>query len=438
VTKPGTERAPQWYSEDVRPALALVLGLLIQAACTNESAHPASQATKQAPSGAPAGGSPTSAAPPAAAPDLAAAQASYTKLCAPCHADDGTGYRADHAPSLVNPTFLESASDEFLRRSIIFGRPGTSMAAYGKALGGPLDDAGVTGIVAWIRDKGGKQALRALQPAPPGIAQRGATLYEQYCKSCHGDATTRGEAPHLANLQFLGAASDPFIKHAIVQGRPKTRMLAFGSVMSDDQINDVVAYVRQLGSSTPTVALLPEPTGKEPLVLNPKGPPPAWKPREGRFVPVDEVAAALKAGKRMVIIDARPPSEWRRVHIKGAVSIPYHDMRRLDEVPKDAWVVAYCACPHHLSGEVADELKKRGYPHPLVLDEGINVWHQRGYPVVTAEGVTPPPKDMTQGQPPASPAPAAPAPPAPAKAPMTKAPAGPAPTMPAPTAPATR
>ena len=36
-----------------------------------------------------------------------------------------------HAPSLVNPTFLESATDEFLRRSIIFGRPGTSMAAYG-------------------------------------------------------------------------------------------------------------------------------------------------------------------------------------------------------------------------------------------------------------------------------------------------------------------
>ena len=271
------------------------------------------------------------------------------------------------------------------------------MAAYGKALGGPLDDAAVTGLVAWVREKGPQP--RVLPTVPRGVAAQGADLYQQYCKSCHGDAKTRGEGPHLANLQFLGAASDAFIKHAIAQGRPKTRMLAFGTVMTDDQINNVVAYVRGLGAAATEVALLPEPTGKEPLVLNPKGPPPAWRPREDRYVPVDDVAAALKAGKRMVIIDARPPSEWRRVHIKGAVSIPYHDMQRLAEVPKNAWVVAYCACPHHLSGVVVDELKKRGYERAFVLDEGINVWHQRGYPVVAAEGVTPPPRDMTQGLP---------------------------------------
>jgi cytochrome c oxidase cbb3-type subunit 3/ubiquinol-cytochrome c reductase cytochrome c subunit len=102
------------------------LGLL-QAACESGSATPA---PKQKP--------PLLAPPPrAAGPDLISAQASYLRLCAPCHADDGTGYRADHAPSLVNPTFLESATDDFLRASIVFGRPGTSMAAYGKARGGP-------------------------------------------------------------------------------------------------------------------------------------------------------------------------------------------------------------------------------------------------------------------------------------------------------------
>src|SRR5262249_54093489 len=146
------------------------------------------------------------------------------------------------------------------------------------------------------------------------------------CKTCHGDATTRGEGPHLANLQFLSAASDAFIKYAIAQGRPKTRMNAFGAVLTDEQLDDVVAYVRELNTATPPVTLLPEPTGKEPLFVNPKGPPPTWKPREDRYVGVDDVAAALKAGKRMVIIDARPPSEWRRVHVTGAVSIPYHDM----------------------------------------------------------------------------------------------------------------
>jgi cytochrome c oxidase cbb3-type subunit 3 len=154
----------------------------------------------------------------------------------------------------------------------------------------------------------------------------------------------------------------------------------------------VVAYVRSLASG-PAEAMLPAPTGKEPVVINPAGRDPVWKPRDNRFISVDEVKQALAEKRRMVIIDARPPSEWRRVHIAGAVSIPYHDLARLDAVPKNVYSIAYCACPHHLSGIVADELTKRGHTRALVLDEGINVWHQRGYPVVAAEGVTPPPKE---------------------------------------------
>ena len=51
-------------------------------------------------------------------------------------------------------------------------------------------------------------------------------------------------------------------------------------------------------------------------------------------------------------------------------------------MPNDGtWVVAYCACPHHASGEVVDELRRRGYEHTAVLDEGILVWAQKGYPV---------------------------------------------------------
>ena len=95
----------------------------------------------------------------------------YLALCAPCHGADAKGYAADHAPSLVSSTFLESASDDFLRQSIIAGRPGTSMAAYGKASGGPLDDAGVDRLVAFLararsgakapaRDRGGRRQGR--------------------------------------------------------------------------------------------------------------------------------------------------------------------------------------------------------------------------------------------------------------------------------------
>src|SRR5438093_3318502 len=57
-------------------------------------------------------------------PGMLDGHALFQSLCAVCHAPDGTGYRADNAPSLVNATFLESASDEQLRRSIVDGRPG--------------------------------------------------------------------------------------------------------------------------------------------------------------------------------------------------------------------------------------------------------------------------------------------------------------------------
>jgi cytochrome c oxidase cbb3-type subunit 3/ubiquinol-cytochrome c reductase cytochrome c subunit len=327
----------------------------------------------------------------------------YAALCAPCHGVDAKGYAADHAPSLVNPTFLESASDDFLRRGIAAGRPGTSMAAYSKAVGGPLDDAGVDRLVGYLREQG--PPVRSLPAPAAGDVAAGSATYAKRCFGCHGDATSRGEGISLANPQFQAAASDAFVRHAIVNGRPGTKMESFASQLTDAEIDGVVSYVRTLGrGGAAQVALLPPPTGSEPLVINPSGKSPSFQLRaepcppgdasckpEPRFVSVEQVAKAVAAHQRMVIIDARPPSEWMRVHIAGAVSIPYHDMKRLAEVPKDGtWIIAYCACPHHLSGIVVDELRKRGYTHAVVLDEGINDWHRRGFPVTAAAGVTKP------------------------------------------------
>ena len=327
----------------------------------------------------------------------------YLALCAPCHGVEGKGYAADHAPSLVNPTFLESASDDFLRRSIAAGRPGTSMAAYSKTVGGPLDDAGVERLVAFLREQG--PPAKPLPATAPGDVATGAAVYAKRCFVCHGDAKARGEAVSLANAQFQAAATDPFVRHAIVSGRPGTKMEAFAGQLTNAEIDAVVSYVRGLGTGgAPEVTLLPAPTGSEPLVLNPSGKAPSFKLRaepcppgepackpDPRFVSVEQVAKALAAHQRMVIVDARPPSEWMRVHIAGAVSIPYHDMKRLAEIPKDGtWIIAYCACPHHLSGIVVDELRKRGYAHAVVLDEGINDWHRRGFAVTAAAGVPKP------------------------------------------------
>ncbi|HEY5927667.1 MAG TPA: c-type cytochrome [Kofleriaceae bacterium] len=328
----------------------------------------------------------------------------YKTLCAQCHGADAKGYKADNAPSLVNKTFLESATDEFLRRSIGVGRPGTSMPGYAREIGGPLDRASIDRVVAWLRSQG-PQAQPLGTAATTGSAARGQVIYDRDCKKCHGDRTTRVNAVHLANTQFLAAASDPFIRYAIAMGRPGTPMEAFGTKLSAQDIDDVTAYVRTLGvQPQQPVGSLPPPTGKEPIVINPKGKHPAWKKlrddpntKVPRFVSVDEVNQALTDKRRIAIVDARPPSDWMRAHIKGAVPIPYHDMARLKEVPKDVWVIAYCACPHHLSGIIVDELIKMGHKRALVLDEGVLEWHRRGYPMTAAEGVQAPPKESHQG-----------------------------------------
>lgn len=374
-----------------RPAMALVISAL--AACSGASSSPSAQRDDGANVSKP---TPTPTPPPpttTADPRIATGAAAYGKYCALCHGPEAKGYAADNAPSLVTRTFLETADDVFLGKSIELGRPGTPMAAYGKDLGGPLGDEEIAAIIAFLRDKGGVPAAVPV-PAPlPGDPARGQPLYVQHCQSCHGDATTRSTGPHLANSVFRAVASPGFMRYAIVFGRPGTPMLPFADKLDGNQVADVIAYVQSLGQPAPTKhepVAPPAPTG--PVVINPKGKAPTFTLREGRFVPSAEVAAALKKKQRIVIIDARPPSDWLRERIPGSISVPHYDTSTLDRVPNDGtWVIAYCACPHHASGVVVDELRKRGYKNTAVLDEGVLFWAKQKYPVEGTGGPAPDP-----------------------------------------------
>jgi cytochrome c oxidase cbb3-type subunit 3/ubiquinol-cytochrome c reductase cytochrome c subunit len=338
--------------------------------------------------------------PPTASVDGAVLYRTYCQLC---HGAEGKGYAADNAPSLVSATFLATAPDEFLRAGIGRGRPGTAMAGYARAVGGPLTPAQIDALIAHLR-KG--------QPAPVplpgqvvvGDAGRGKAIYDRECAKCHGTVHQRMNAVHLANPVLLATASDVFLRHAVVLGRPETPMIAFAGKLGDRQINDVVAYVRSLAVAPAVPARPPvagaggdgRPPRTGPVVLNPRGKPADFQLKDGRLVSLDALKAALDQKRRLVIVDARAPSDWLNLHIKGAISTPYYDLGSLDDIPNDGtWVIAYCACPHHASGVVVDELRRRGHVHSAVLDEGIFAWQGKGYPVVQAPGMLPvaaPPK----------------------------------------------
>jgi mono/diheme cytochrome c family protein/rhodanese-related sulfurtransferase len=369
----------------VRP-IAVIL-LAAAAACSGSSSE-GSPAPAPTPAPAAASTRPTPAPAPTGQDDprLARGAALHQKYCALCHGPEGRGYAADNAPSLVTSTFLASADDSFFTRSIELGRPGTAMAGYGTDVGGPLGDRDIADLVHWYRSHG--PGLRPLPPVAGGDAARGAQLYAAACQTCHGDQANRGTAPHLANPTFLALASPEYIRYAIASGRPGTPMEAFAGKLTDAQIDDLVAFVRSWAKPPPAPPT-PPPTSAaaapkgEAVVLNPKGKPPTFTLRDDRFVPAAEVAKALKDKRRMIIIDARAPSDWLRERIPGALSIPYYEPAGLSRIPPDdgTWVLAYCACPHHASGVIVDELRKRGYKHTAVIDEGILFWKKQGYPV---------------------------------------------------------
>jgi rhodanese-related sulfurtransferase len=59
----------------------------------------------------------------------------------------------------------------------------------------------------------------------------------------------------------------------------------------------------------------------------------------------EELVARLRRGD-IVLIDVRPADEFEAGHIPGARSIPIDELeRRIDELPRDSEVVAYCRGP---------------------------------------------------------------------------------------------
>lgn len=104
-----------------------------------------------------------------------------------------------------------------------------------------------TGGLAWLLDT----------PRPPAGAPRGQKLYLGLCATCHG-SDGRGSwraalflvrPGDLADPVALGRRSDPYlfdlVKHGGAPiGRPG--MPAFGSTINDDEIAEVVRYVRSL------------------------------------------------------------------------------------------------------------------------------------------------------------------------------------------------
>ena len=309
-------------------------------------------------------------------------------MCAVCHGANGEGYKADQAPRLAQPDFEASVTDEYLREAIKNGRMGTTMSAWFKDRGGPLTREDIDEVVKFLRtwSKGRRPALD--ERAIAGDIARGENTFARECFRCHGVKGIGGPNLHIGNPQLLQTATNGFLRYAIKNGRPGTLMPSFVTTLGDAGIEDMTALLRSWASPPPPPPppARPPPIPLGPVPLNPRGPDPVGFKATPATTPVEVVHTELQRGARMALLDARAPSDYMQEHIAGAVSVPFYDPSEyLAKLPKNSWIVCYCACPHAESGTLAGKLIAAGFKKVTVLDEGLGVWRGKKYPTHTGE-----------------------------------------------------
>jgi rhodanese-related sulfurtransferase len=84
----------------------------------------------------------------------------------------------------------------------------------------------------------------------------------------------------------------------------------------------------------------------------------------------------------VLILDVRPKEEYVAGHIPGALSVPLEELEsRLQELPADQEIVAYCRGRYCLFAvEAVERLRARGFKATR-LEDGIPDWRARGFEV---------------------------------------------------------
>ncbi len=77
----------------------------------------------------------------------------------------------------------------------------------------------------------------------PAEDATGEEIYLQLCARCHAPDLSGGLGPALGPGSAAASRPDDFLRIAITRGRG--RMPAFGGVLSDEQVERVIGYLRE-------------------------------------------------------------------------------------------------------------------------------------------------------------------------------------------------
>jgi rhodanese-related sulfurtransferase len=84
----------------------------------------------------------------------------------------------------------------------------------------------------------------------------------------------------------------------------------------------------------------------------------------------------------VTVLDVRPVEEYRAAHLPGAMSLPLKELEsRLEQLPRDQEIVAYCRGPYCLLAmEAVERLRSHGF-QATRLEDSVFDWRAHGLPV---------------------------------------------------------
>lgn len=199
----------------------------------------------------------------------------FSKNCVVCHGEFGEGGINPTRPNdiiapISSSEFLKTRDDFTLRAIISQGQPNFGMSPFGSSFGGPLDDNQVDAIVAYVRSW---ESNPPVEVPPEVIATQpslnATDIYKDLCAQCHGLKGEGGLGPSFSDPAFQSANTDQQIFDSITLGHKASAMIGWGEVLSSEQIQQLVEYIRGLKSTEITPVATP--TSKGPTSPTPTG-----------------------------------------------------------------------------------------------------------------------------------------------------------------------
>ncbi|GGI05681.1 c-type cytochrome [Egicoccus halophilus] len=208
--------------------------------------------------------------------DVASGRQLFTDACASCHGTNLEGGSAPHpnqeieapwpAPALNNIVARYQESEivddvaEFIHMTLVNGRPGTPMPAFGVGEGGQYSDQQLQALLAYILSVQTGEVDAAEGDIDEAQAFEGASgedIFGANCARCHGENAEGYVGPQLLNVferygwdgegdteQVRAVVRDAVENGRLVPG--KAPMPSFAGVLSDDAIEAVIDHIEGL------------------------------------------------------------------------------------------------------------------------------------------------------------------------------------------------